>query len=284
MTIEEYAELERVTGGSVHRIGSMWWQKVRTLFYRPLLPFKTFDPDNVCRESIRSGVFQHAVKDGASYNSFLNLCMFLHPQEYSLESLNKKARGKITRAERKHLEIVEITQETPLVDSAFKVFVSFHDRTQYSYRSDRVKRAAFVNWYNTLLTFPGPEIHGVLLGEQLISFYVTCLVEDVFVFKSTVNSRKALSLHAADYGLHFQRSRAANEGNIKMLYAGRLLQSDGINRFKIERGAEILALPAYIHIHPFFLKSIKVLKKETFQRILGLNKEELMLRISSVKE
>jgi len=67
-----------------------------------------------------------------------------------------------------------------------------------------------------------------------------------------------------------------------MIYAGLYLQNEGINKFKIERGARVVALPAYLHIHQLILWSFKKLRKNVYDRLVGMSEEQIIERISSI--
>jgi hypothetical protein len=53
-------------------------------------------------------------------------------------------------------------------------------------------------------------------------------------------------------------------------------ENSGLNKYKMMRGATVIALPAFLHIHPGILWLIKKANCAAHERLRGLNNEQLM--------
>ena len=63
MTVEEFAQFERISGKHIMVVNDVHWLQVRRLFFRPLLPYKEYPPDLVRSPALSwLGGFQHACR------------------------------------------------------------------------------------------------------------------------------------------------------------------------------------------------------------------------------
>ena len=283
MSIDQYAELQRATGANVVRLDGTWWVQVRRFFYRPLLPFEIHDTQQMKLSFGSFSAFQHAVKNEHPHNSFLNLVIFDQLQSYNLMNLPKDKRKTVRRALKQNLTVSRVTDPEEFIEKAFPVYKSFYNRTKYAYKKDRIKRENFAQWGRLLYRSPGVVVLGAFSEEKMISVDISCLVEDTLILKSSINSDMALKLRAPELLLHFCRENAAKRPDIRTIYAGIYFQKEGINKFKIERGAQVVALPAYLHINPVLLWLFKIMRKNVYERLIGINKKQMCERISSIK-
>jgi hypothetical protein len=102
------------------------------------------------------------------------------------------------------------------------------------------------------------------------------VVEDTLILKTLVNTDKALKLGAPDLLLHTYRIGTLEQPEIHAIYDSMLGQSPGINEFYIIRGARVLALPAFLHMHPALMWLIGKANKSIHGRLLGLGNDELI--------
>ena len=278
MTIDRYAALERATGSKVVKIGDLWWQQVRPFFYRPLLPFKKYDLQRTTEDGFsRIAAFQHAVEDGQSRNSYLNPIVFEEARAYDMKKLPYNAQKHIKKALKNNVTVSRIVDEKEFSESAYPCYLSFYERTKYAFAASRRHRDGFSHWSHALFQFPETVVLGAFAGRELLSFEIGCLVEDTFILKTLVNSDKALKLGAPDLLLHGYRISVREQPNIRTIYDSLLGQRSGINEFYLVRGARVLALPAFLHMHPALLWLTRRTNKNTYERLLGLGKDSPLL-------
>jgi hypothetical protein len=276
MTIERYATLERATGVKAVKVGDIWWQQVRPFFYRPLLPFKRFDLKLMIDGFTKFGAFQYAVEDGQSCNSYLNPIIFDEPHNDDIKKLPYNAQKHVKKALKNNLTVSRIVDEKEFSEIAYPCYLSFYERTKYGFDANRRHKDGFSRWSHAVFQFPETVILGAFADRELISFEIGCLVEDTFILKTLVNSDKALKLGASDLLLHSYRISVREQPNIHLIYDSMLGQRSGINEFYLVRGARVLALPAFLHMHPALLWLIRKAKKGIYARLFGLGNEELL--------
>jgi hypothetical protein len=251
--------------------------------YRPLLPFKKYDLKKATDGFTRIGAFQHGVEDGQSYNSYLNPIVFEEPRSYNLQRLRPNVHKHINKALTNNVTVSRILDESEFYESAYPCYVSFYERTGYAVDLNRIQKHGFSQrrtdgfsqWSHALFQFPEVVVFGAYSGPELVSFEICCLVEDTLVLKTHVNSDKGLKLVASDLLQHTCRIRASEQPNIHLIYDSLLGQVPSINDFYIYRGARVLVLPAFLHLHPALLWSIKKTNKNIYKRLLGLGSDEL---------
>jgi hypothetical protein len=279
MTINRYAAFERATGMKVVKVGDIWWHRVRRFLYRPLLPYKKYDLKRATEGFNRIGVCQYGVEEGQSCNSYLNPIVFDELHNYDETSLRYSVRKHIKKALRNDVTVSRIVDETEFCENAYPCYVSFYRRTKYGYDKSRRQKDGFSRWCQALFQFPEMVIHGAFVGGELVSFEISCLVEDTLILKTLVNSDKALKVGAPDLLLHTYRSSVREQPEIRAIYDSMLGQSPGINEYYLIRGARVLALPAVLRIHPALLWLMRKANKRIYERLLGLGNEELLANV-----
>jgi hypothetical protein len=276
MTVDRYAALERATGIKVVKVGDIWWQQVRPFLYRPLLPFRKYDLKKTEDGFAGIGAFQYGVEDGQPSNSYLNPIVFDEPHNYDLKMLRYNVQKHVKKALKNGVTVSRIVDEKEFCESAYPCYVSFYERTKYAFDASRRQKDGFSRWAHALFQFHEMVVLGAFAGRELVSFEIGCLVEDTFILKTLVNSDKALKLGAPDLLLHTYRTGVCEQPNINTIYDSMLGQSSGINEYYIVRGARVLALPAFLHMHPALLWLIRKANKGIHKRLLGLDNEELV--------
>lgn len=116
---------------------------------------------------------------------------------------------------------------------------------------------------------------GAFLGDELLSFEVTCLVGNTLILKTIVNSDKALQLETPQLLLHHVRTRAVDCPDICIIYDGMLSQKTSLDKYKIMRGARVLALPAHHTVHSILLALVAKVNRRIYKRLLGRNEDAL---------
>jgi hypothetical protein len=275
MSEEEFAAVEEDSGNTVILRNGVWWRKVRPFFFRPLLPFKP------CRPEALKGAFgpftgtQHAVDPGQPFNSHFNILIWDRLQEYSLAAVSQHTRSKVRKAMENGVALNRVTDAGPFVREAFPVYQSFVSRTRYAFLSERRERADFEAWAGKLLSHPKLMILAAVHGERLVSFYISCRVGDWVVLKAAINSEASLGLHAPDLAIHNYREQASRIPEIRFLADSFFQEHDGVNTFKIRRGARVAAFPAMLRIPGAAGAFLKTFRKPDYRQLLGFGPEAL---------
>lgn len=276
MSVDRYAAFELANGMKVFKAGDIWWRQVRPFFYRALLPFKKYDLSKASGGFGKLGAFQHGVADGQPFNSYLNPIVFEEPGKYDTRMLRSNVQARIKKAIKNGVTVSRIVNEREFVESAYPCYLSFYERTHYAFEASRRKKDRFSQWCHALFEFPEIVVLGAFAGKELIAFEICCMVEDVLVLDTLVNSNKALKLVAPDLLTHACRTIARDQPNIRLIYDTLLGQNHGINRFYFVRGARVWAVPSFLHMPAPSLWLIRKANQGIYQRLLGLDDDELV--------
>jgi hypothetical protein len=276
MSVDRYAAFELATGMQVFKAGNIWWRRVRPFFYRTLLPFEKYDLNTAANGFGKLGAFQHGVADGQPFNSYLNPIVFEEPGKYDTRKLRHSVQARIKKAIKNGVTVSRIVNEREFAESAYACYLSFYERTHYPFEASRRKKDKFAQWCHALFEYPEVVILGAYAGKELIAFETCCMVEDVLVLDTLVNSNKALKLVAPDLLTHTCRTIARDQPNIRLIYDSLLGRSAGINQFYFVRGARVWAVPSVLHMPASFLWLIKKANHGIYQRLIGLGNEELL--------
>jgi hypothetical protein len=275
MSVERYAALERAYGATVMEMGNIWWVEIRRRFYRPLLPFQRYSIRCVKNAFHRLAFFQHAVDEGEPSNSYLNPLVFSDVRDYSWNTLRDNVRTHIKKAVKANIIVSRIVDEAEFREKAYPVYVSFHSRTKYGFAASRTEHDGFSKWAHELFQFPEVVVLGAFAGEELLCIEISCLVENTLILKSLITSDNALKFGAADLVLHYCRLGAREQADINQIFCGTLSENSSLNRYKLERGAQVLTLPASLHLHPIVLCAVKKTRPKIYSRLCGFGASDL---------
>jgi hypothetical protein len=275
MSIDRFATFHAELGIKVCREGGIWWRQVRPFFYRPLLPLNKYTFHARRQGLARFAVFQHAVEKGCPHNSFLNPIVFDRLPEYEMKELAENARRNLKKAFTSGVTVARIFDKNYFAEHAYAVYLSFYERTKYSFDTSRRTRDGFARWTEKLFAFPENTVLGAFLSGKLIGLEITCLVDNILVIETVMHSNESLRLGAPDLMLHHWRTSARNQPEIHMILDSMLTEKEGVNEFKLRRGAIVLALPACLHLAPAALHLLKVCNKRIYQKLHGLSNYEV---------
>src|SRR5579883_58125 len=238
MTVEEFAAFERSQGVNVVRTDGVYWRQVRPFFYRPLLATQEYVPRAVSAPPFALlGGFQHAVPAGASSNSFMNLLIFDDTKNYSTAGFSYGKRKRLkTALQRFVVRPIEDVKE--FNESAYPVFLSFYERTHYSYKPERRESSNFSRWGESLFRFPKNLILGAYQDGRLQAVCISQWVEDVVIYASMFCSTEALKQDATALMLHSVREAVAKSPEVHYILAGafKYEEDGGVDNFFLERG------------------------------------------------
>jgi len=272
MTIEEFASFERRQGERIHQINGIYWRRVRPLFYRPLLPYQEYPPPSVSSPlAAFFGGFQHAVSPHEGTNSFLNLLIFENPKAYCLGDLDRHERREIKRAA-DDFTVSLVTDVNEFKVQAYRVYLSFYERTKYEYKSERRDAGNFSKWADSL--FQNPKV--IVLGaykknRELGAIGVWHLVEDTLVYSTFFCETESLKMHATGFMLHKVQEAAAGCQAIKQIFIGNYKYTavKGVDDFYLARGCKLVRKTAFLHINPLTAFFLKRFLPEQYARLRG---------------
>lgn len=269
MNIDQYAQLEQQTGIPLIKKGEIYWREVRPFFYRPLLPFDPYPIEATSELFPFWNMIQFPVEEKSRANSALNMIVIDDIQTYSIETLHKDRRRDVRKAIQNGVTIKQIHDAESFIPQAYPVYLSFYGRTQYGHHKDRNERETFANWIRTLIAFEDVYLLGAYLNHELIAILVYCIVDGILVGKSLINSEKAIHSRTPDLLLHYTREEIAQKAKVDLIFTGMVLREQGINNFKLWRGAKILSLPAYLKMPSPAKTILKTLKKAEYEFLIG---------------
>jgi len=269
MSIDEFAEHQRASGMKVRKLGGVWWAEVRPFFFRPVFPFTALDPEAV-RYPYSSwiGGVLHAVGPGVVPNSRMNLFVYDDLKNYSLSVLGDKHRN-ITRKGIKNFTARRITDSAEFIRDAYEVYLSFYERTRYRYKSERLIKSNFVSWAQALFSSSKVFVLGAYRNNRLAAVDISYHVENIIYDDVFFSDSESLSFKVTDFMLHTLREYAAASG-AQYLYRGLPTGKPSLDASKLTRGVRVLELPACCRLNPFALFAVRLIMKESYNKLMGL--------------
>ena len=268
MSMDRYASLESMSGARIAKQGDIYWRQVRSFFHRPLIPFRKYDLESTSREFKKFGAFQHAVCEGQPHNSYLNLVVYEDVRSYEARRLHRGPARNLVAAMENGVQVRRLSNEKDFCDQGYPIYLSFYHRAKYSFASHRKRREGFAHWARALFQFPELVLLGGFSGPTLVGFGIACKVQDAVILKTSMHSDQGLTLRTPDLILHHWRQKAQEDGAVDVIYDGGL-STDGIDEFKLRRGARVVSLPAYLHANPLLLRMIKRISKPRYDLLVG---------------
>lgn len=275
MTIADFAESERSIGAEIIEVNGFYWRKIRPLFYRALLPYQKYKPEQVSPPPGKLTAYQYAVEDTSTANSNINLMIYDNFSEYSIESLRKHHRRHLRAALKSGMEIKPIRSVEELVDKGYPVYCSFYERSRYDFGKDRLEKENYIRWAEGQISHKGVLVMGVYLHEALLGIYISCRVENTVLLKAAINSEEAIKLRAPELSWHLYREEAKKDPSIELIVDGPYVPADGINAFKFRRGAKAIAVPAMLHLNPAMSLGLKLAMPNAYRMLKGYGSEDM---------
>lgn len=269
MTVDDISDYQRACGVRVVKVNGVWWVEPRPFFFRPLFPLEELSPEfgKYPLQHLVGGVL-HLVPQGVASNVSMRLFLYDRLQEYGLEGMPAKQKWVIKKST-ENFEARRITERTEFIETAYPIYRSFYERTQYSYKKERAQQAAFARWAETLFRFPKILILGAYHENRLravdISYRVNGLIIDDVFFSDT----ESQGLRVTDFMVHTLRSRAA-ETDASYLFRGFPCGKQTLDESKIRRGCRIYKIPAFCKINPIALYVGKRFLNESYRKLMTI--------------
>jgi hypothetical protein len=164
--LADYARLQVAQGAKLIEKSGIIWRQVRPMLYRPLLEFEALDSAVVEPPCSRLGAYQHVVAGSGQGNSRMNCLVCEELRSYSLVGVSHNRRRLIKNAA-KFFQVRPVVTAQELRDQGHEVYLSFYERTAYSFKADRTQKPNFDAWVETLFSCPGAFVLGAYCGTSL---------------------------------------------------------------------------------------------------------------------
>jgi hypothetical protein len=269
MNVADFASFERFLGQRVIEVNRIYWRQVRPFFYRPLLTFQELSPGSVALPlTARLGGIQFAVGESTQGNSSLHFRIFENAAAYSIESLDYNRRRQVKLAAKRAV-IRPITDVNEFKQRAYLVYLSFRERTQYSYGARRENRDYFSRWADMLFHTPKILILGGYRDGELGSVSLSFLIENTLVYATFFCDDMSLRLHLPDLMLHSVREFGAHCPGVDQVFAGMYKGGVGLDNFYALRGSKIVTKAASLRINPFADRVLRYCLPRQYGRLWG---------------
>ena len=249
MSAAEYAELAATLGATIVCRDGVYWRRVRPFFYRPLLPFEPLETQTVAAPGVWPAGFQFMVRDASVANSTMNFLIYDEPRRYSLEALGHNRRRLIKHASGS-FQIRLIRDLSEIKEQGHRVYLSFFDRTRYAYKSERVRKAGFDRWVETLGNFPKAIVLGGYGAAGLVAVSVSYWVKDTLWYATLFDDTAAMKEGVCELMLHELRRMVAGQRGIARMVARRYRGGNSFDHYYLIRGCKLTRLPARLEINP----------------------------------
>jgi hypothetical protein len=249
LTVEQYAAIQGSLGAVVERVGQVYWTRGSGCFWRPLLPYEAYSSAEIRAPRGAWGGFQHVISGEREANSWVSFLMLDGLEEYQLGRLSHNRRRLISNAA-KQLEVREVRDLHELQEQGFAAYLSFYQRTNYSYLSSRRRKGNFCRWAETLLRDPRVMVLGAYGSGGLGAVSVSYWVKETLLYATYFSHSDSLRQGASELMFHTLRLCAARTPGIQQVFVRRYQGGNGMDRYYLTRGAKIVHKPARLHLHP----------------------------------
>jgi len=271
MSIEEYAAFERSQGVPVLAVHGFYWMRVRPFFYRPLLPFREYPAVSVDYPArALLGGYQVAVPPGEGSNSHMGMLLFREPLAYSLGGLAPSKRKQVRKAAAEFV-VRPIDDVDEFKEDGYHVYLSFLDRTNYGYKSDRREKPNFDLWADSVFSAPKILVFGAYRDGKLQGASISRLVEDTVVSSTMFSEGQALIRNVNSLLLHALREAASETPEVRQIFISMASNSGrtSVEEFFLVRGCELVRMPALLRLNPLARLYLRLRMPRRYAALLG---------------
>ncbi len=267
-SLAEHADSERLLGRCILKVRGVYWAKVRSFFYRTLLPYEEYTLAVASPFSSRLGGYQHAVTPGCQGNSSLKFLMFQEPQAYDLQKLDGNRRRQVTSATRE-LHIAPVEDLAQFKNEGYQAYISFFNQTGYTFGAERRDRNFFENWAERIFKAPKLLILGAFRSGRLSGVSISQLVNNTLMYSMFFCDDDSLKLGCSDLMLHAVREVGAKSPLVTQIYAGMYKGGKGLDAFYILRGCSVVEKPARLSINPLAVFMLNRFRPREYAQLQG---------------
>ena len=271
MPLDAYAQVQTAVGARVERVGGVYWNRVRRIFCRPLLPHEEL-PANVAEER-RSGCagFQYVVADPQAANSAMGFIVLEREPDYSLEAVSHNRRRLIKSAAKK-MEVRPIRDLPELQTQGYAAYAAFYRRTRYEYLAARRREVNFRHWATAQLQDPRATVLGAYWDGRLAAVSVAFWVRDTLLYATHFSGVEALRQGASELLLHALRAAVARTPGIAQILVRRYQGGNGMDQYYLMRGAKLVHKPARLQLEPLVRLGLRICRPRQYALLQGPHK------------
>ena len=268
MKMADYARSKNLLGPKVIKAGAMYWCQVRPCLFRPLVPFQEYQSAAIASPPLALlGGIQYAVPPEDESNSFLNYLMFENATTYTVDTLDHNRKRQVRLAS-KHFVIRVVTDPGEFKAKAYLAYMSFYERTGYSYGSGRRNPLFFSEWTDALFRIPGVLILGGYRNGELVGVSLTLFVESTVIYQMFFCDTESVRQNLADLMLHSVRESSAACPNANQVFAAMYTNAKGLNDFYQLRGAVIVKKRAMLRLNPISRLALRFFLPNRYSKLL----------------
>lgn len=268
ISLQDYAELQTRFGTKVIRKNGQYWRQIRPFFYRPLLPVEAqSSTDRHSPVSWPSG-FQYVLPDGDQANSTMNFIMLENLANYSLTSLTHKRRQMITRAAQQ-FQVRPIRDPQELKEKGHRVYLSFQQRTQYNYKTNRTNRAVFDQWVDNLFWNPNAILLGGYGPDGLAAISNSYWVNHTLVYSTLICETESMKKNLGELMFHVIRELAGRQPGLQEIYVRSYQGGNSLDQYYLLRGCQLIRKPARLEISPAIRSLVRWVSPRQFKQLCG---------------
>jgi hypothetical protein len=247
MSIDEFAEIQRALGEKIVKTGAVYWRRVRPFFFRPLLPYKAYEEDEIVAPCRYPGGFQYVVASQEKANSTMNFLMLDQVHEYSLDKLKHERRRLIKKASRQ-FEIRPLGDIKEFREQGYQAYLSFYKRTGYFYKANRIQKEKFGEWSDTIIKFPKAILLGGYGESGLVAVSISYLVDQTLIYATFFSDTVALQKGVGELMFHKIREVAAQHPDIREVFVRQYHGGNNQDKYYILRGCKFVRKPANLNL------------------------------------
>jgi hypothetical protein len=151
----------------------------------------------------------------------------------------------------------------------YAAYLSFYQRSRYSYGSRRRHQSYFCLWAEDLFEMPKANVLGAYRNGQLRGVSVSFLVEHTLFYATFFCDTPSLKLFLSDLMLHAIREEASHLPGIKQVFAGMYKGGCGLDDFYLLRGCTLIRKPAFLRTNPISTLILRRYLPQQHAKLLG---------------
>jgi hypothetical protein len=161
-----------------------------------------------------------------------------------------------------------ITDEREFIEQGYPCYLSFYNRTQYAYRSDRRQKHRFEHWARTLFRFPQIQRLGAYREGQLVGMIMFYQIGEVIYCSTLTSATGHHELGISDALFHAVRESAAHS-EARQIYMGPVTGIKGLDEYKLLRGCKLVSKPAYYLLNGLALRLLRRWRSAEYRKLVG---------------
>lgn len=173
----------------------------------------------------------------------MNFLMLDDLSTYTLNSVERKRRHLLRRAAQ-HFQFRPITDPQELKNCGHRVYLSFYERTQYDYKSDRRDKTVFDRWVDSLFFNPKTIICGGYGPNGLSAIATGYWVNETLIHSTLMCDTESLRMNLVDFMFHEIRLMVAQEPRIRQIFVRTYQGGNSLDQYYLHRDCRLVKMPA----------------------------------------